>query len=175
MIEIKPEPPDAARRSEALLDAVFGPARLSKTAERLREDRLPADGLSFVAIDAGKLVGTIRFWQVQIGGELDALLLGPVAVGAGHHGRQGMGAALIRRGLAAAERLTHEAVILVGDEPYYRRFGFRADLTTRMTLPGPVDRRRFLARELYPGALQRASGLVLPAGLYGADCWSRAA
>lgn len=174
MIHIEPEPPGVACSREALLDEVFGPARLSKTAERLREGRLPAGGLSFVAIDAGKLVGTIRFWQLQIGGELDALLLGPVAV-ARSHGRQGIGSALIRGGLVAAERLTHKAVLLVGDEPYYRHFGFRADLTTRMSLPGPVDRSRFLARELYPGALQRASGLVLPAGLYGADCWSRAA
>lgn len=174
MIYIEPEPPGMACSREALLDEVFGPARLSKTAERLREGRLPAAGLSFVAIDAGKLVGTIRFWHLRLGGELDALLLGPLAV-ARSHSRQGIGAALIRGGLSAAERLAHKAVLLVGDEPYYRAFGFRADLTSRVSLPGPVDRSRFLARELDPGALKGASGLILPAGLLDADCWLRAA
>ena len=82
MIQIEPEPPGIASSREALLDQAFGPARLAKTAERLREGRLPAAGLSFVAEDAGKLVGTIRFWHLRIGGGLDALLLGPAGGGA---------------------------------------------------------------------------------------------
>ena len=165
MIQIEPEPPGIASSREALLDEAFGPARLAKTAERLREGRLPAAGLSFVAQEAGKLVGTIRFWHLRIGGELDALLLGPLAVASGHGGR-GIGAELIERGLISAERLGHRAVLLVGDESYYRRFGFHADLTRHMELPGPVDRRRFLARNLEPGTLEGASGLVRPAGLF---------
>ena len=165
MIQIEPEPPGIASSREALLDQTFGPARLAKTAERLREGRLPAAGLSFIAEDAGKLVGTVRFWHLRIGGGVDALLLGPVAVASGHAGR-GIGAALIERGLISAERLAHRAVLLVGDESYYRRFGFHADLTRNKELPGPVDRRRFLARELDPGALEGASGLVRPAGLF---------
>jgi predicted N-acetyltransferase YhbS len=174
MIEITTEPQDAAWRREALLNAAFGAARWAKTAERLREDRLPADGLSFVAADGTELVGTIRFWHVRIGGSSDALLLGPVAVAAGHHGR-GLGAALIRRGLTAARDFGHEAVILVGDEPYYRRFGFRALLTAGMRLPGPIDRRRFLALELVPAALSSASGLVQASGLIAPEGLRRAA
>ena len=165
MIQIEPEPPGIASSREALLDQAFGPARLAKTAERLREGRLPAAGLSFIAEDAGKLVGTVRFWHLRIGGGVDALLLGPVAVASGHGGR-GIAAGLIERGLICAERLGHRAVLLVGDESYYRRFGFHADLTRNMELPGPVDRRRFLAHELYQGALEGASGLVRPAGLF---------
>ena len=82
------------------------------------------------------------------------------------HGGRGIGAGLIERGLISAERLGHRAVLLVGDESYYRRFGFHADLTRHMELPGPVDRRRFLARNLEPGTLEGASGLVRPAGLF---------
>ena len=120
------------------------------------------------------LVGTIRFWRVRIGGSTNALLLGPVAIAAGHQG-YGLGAALIRRGLAAAREYGHEAVILVGDEPYYRRFGFRAHLTAGMRLPGPVDRRRFLALELVPGALRSAYGLVQASGLVVPEGLRRAA
>ena len=174
MIQIEPEPPGIASSREALLDQAFGPARLAKTAERLRESRLPAAGLSFIAFDAGKLVGTIRFWHLRIGGGRDALLLGPVAVAWGHGGRD-IGAGLIERGLISAERLGHRAVLLVGDESYYRRFGFHADLTRHMELPGPVDRRRFLARELDPGALKGALGLVRPTGLFDPACGLRAA
>jgi predicted N-acetyltransferase YhbS len=174
MVVIQPEPSDAAPQIEALLDRAFGPGRHAKTAERLREGRLPADGLSFVAADAGMLVGIIRFWHVRIGGGVDALLLGPVAVADGHRQR-GLGGALIRRGLAAAKRLAHGAVLLVGDEPYYRRFGFRADLTRRLALPGPVDRGRFLAFELAAGALESAGGVVRPAGLLDPARFRRAA
>ena len=169
MIWIGPEPPAAAPEREALLDRAFGPARFAKTAERLRDGRLPAAGLSFAAFEtsltaSGGLVGTLRFWNVRIGASIDALLLGPVAVDDAWRGH-GLGGRLIRRGLAAATALGHRAVILVGDASYYRRFGFDAEPARRLTLPGPVDQRRFLALELIPGALASTEGLVCPAGV----------
>ena len=164
MIWIGPEPPDAAPQREALLDRAFGPARLAKTAERLREGRAPADGLSFAAYDGeDTLVGTLRFWRVRLGESCNGLLLGPVAVEARHRGT-GLGGRLIRRGLACARELGHRAVILVGDAPYYQRFGFAAAPAARLTLPGPVDRRRFLALELTSGALATVEGLVRASG-----------
>ncbi len=164
MYRIVPEPPEAAPQIDALLDRAFGPGRRKKTAQMLRDGQTPAAGLSLIAKEDGRLIGTIRFWHVRIGGRVPALLLGPVAVDSDERGR-GIGAALIRRGLAVARSQGHGAVILVGDEPYYRRFGFRAELTRRLTLPGPVDRRRFLALELVPRAMAPAAGRVHPAGL----------
>lgn len=167
MIWIGLEPPDAAQQREALLDSAFGPARFGKTAERLRGGRLPAPGLSFAAFDGpvgdGILAGTLRFWHVSLGERCDGLLLGPVAVDTRHRGT-GLGGRLIRRGLAAARAQGHRAVILVGDAPYYQRFGFAAAPASRLTLPGPVDRHRFLALELTPGALATAEGLVRASG-----------
>jgi predicted N-acetyltransferase YhbS len=71
---------------------------------------------------------------------------------------------MMRRGLAQAQWLGHKAVILVGDEPYYRRFGFCTQAVARLTLPGPVERARFLGLELEPGALHGAEGLVTACG-----------
>jgi predicted N-acetyltransferase YhbS len=172
MIRIAPEPADASSRIETLLDRTFGRARFLKTAQRLRDGRLPADGLTFIAHDGAEIVGSIRFWHVSVGASTPALLLGPMAVEPFLQGR-GVGAALIRHGLAAATKLGHGAVILVGDAPYYGRFGFRPDLTRAMTLPGPVDRERFLAAELRPGILAPATGLVRPAGPLDANWGSR--
>jgi predicted N-acetyltransferase YhbS len=154
-----PEPPGATAAIDALLDRAFGPQRRRKTAERLREDSRPAADLSFVVIDEAGLMATLRFWPVRIGDRVDALLLGPAAVAPGRQG-QGLGSRLIWHGLRAARRLGHGAVILVGDEPYYGRFGFAQAPTRRMVLPGPVDRRRFLGLELVDGALADAMGLV---------------
>lgn len=154
-------PADFAAR-EALLDRAFGPDRFAKTCERLREGRLPADGLAFAIREAGALVATLRFWHVDAGGA-PALMLGPVAVEADHRSR-GFGGALIRHGLAHAQAIGHRAVILVGDAPYYNRFGFERRHAERLTLPGPVDSARFLGLELASGALADASGLVRATG-----------
>ncbi len=147
---------------ERLLDAAFGPARFAKTCERLREGRLPAEGLAFTARVGGRLIGTVRLWDIAAGG-VPALLLGPLAVDAAHEGK-GVGSALMRHALAEAERLGHGAVLLVGDAPYYARFGFSPAPTANLLLPGPVDLARFLALELKPGALAHAHGLVAPTG-----------
>jgi predicted N-acetyltransferase YhbS len=171
MIRIAPEGPDDGRAIEALLDRALGPNWRAKTVERLREGRLPAAGLSLVARDFsrdqteahGVLAGTVRLWPVAIGDDSSALLLGPLAVDGAHRNR-GLGGRLVRAALARARRLGHGAVILVGDGPYYGRFGFRTDLLARVWLPGPVDRARFLGLELLPGALAGSSGVVRPAG-----------
>src|SRR6185436_15675543 len=148
---------------EALLDLCFGDARFRKAAERLREDRLPAPGLAVVASDRGRVVGTVRMWNVSAGPSRPALLLGPVAVHPDHRGR-GLGAALVQRALDDAKRLGHRAVMLVGDAPYYARFGFSAAATGGLWLPGRYDANRFLALELAPGALAGARGLVSATG-----------
>jgi predicted N-acetyltransferase YhbS len=152
---------DVAAR-ERLLDVAFGPARFAKTCERLRDGRIAADGLAFTARVGGRLVGTIRLWDIIAGG-VPALLLGPLAVDAAHEGK-GIGGALMRHALAEAARLGHKAVILVGDAPYYARFGFSRALTENLLLPGPVNLDRFLGLELAPGALASAHGLVVASG-----------
>lgn len=154
---------DVAAR-EALLDTAFGPSRFTKTCERLREGRFAADGLSLVAIHEGSLVGTLRFWHVEAG-DREALMLGPLAVCPTMRSA-GIGRALIEHGLRRARRLGHEGVILVGDAPYYERFGFSRAHTLGLTLPGPVDDQRFLGLELVPGALAGAKGRVVGTGLF---------
>ncbi|MEK4035487.1 N-acetyltransferase [Methylocystis sp. IM3] len=147
---------------EALLDSAFGPARFLKTCERLREGRAPAPGLALVARDdEAELIATIRLWPVDAGGR-PALLLGPLAV-AEQARSLGLGAAMIRESLARARALGHRAVLLVGDAPYYRRFGFERRFTETLSLPGPVERARFLGLELVPHALDGAAGRVRPA------------
>lgn len=149
---------------EALLDASFGIGRRTKTSYRLREGGLPVPGLSMLVRDAELgLSGTISFWPLRIGkAGTPALLLGPLAV---HPQRQniGIGLALMREGLARARALGHSLVVLVGDEPYYARVGFRRLPRGLLMLPGPFDPERFLYCELVAGALQGASGMVLPA------------
>jgi len=163
MIVIRPETKRDIVAREALLDEAFGAARFAKTAQRLREDRLPAGWLSFVACRDGEVVGTVRLWNISAGPGRPALLLGPLAV-ARHCRGAGIGAALMRRALAAAAAEGHAAVLLVGDAPYYARFGFSAEKTGDLWLPGPYERDRLLACELSRGALDGARGLVSATG-----------
>jgi predicted N-acetyltransferase YhbS len=148
---------------EALLDRAFGDARFAKAAERLREGRMPAYGLSFVATDNNRVVGTVRLWHISAGPARPALLLGPLAVDDAWRGL-GIGAALMRRATEAAHQLGHTAVLLVGDAPYYGRFGFSTGKTGALWMPGPYERERLLARELVPGALDGARGLINATG-----------
>lgn len=152
---------DVASR-EALLDAAFGTARHLKTCERLREGRLPSFALS-AADEGGRLVGTVRLWHVAAGPGRRALMLGPLAVDQTERSR-GIGAALMRAALNRAAVEGAQAVLLVGDAPYYERFGFSADLTRDLWMPGPVERERFLGVELVGGALAGARGFVSPTG-----------
>jgi len=153
---------DAPAR-EALLDRAFGPARFGKASERLREGRLPSAGLAFVARQGERLVGTVRLWDIATGDGRPALLLGPLAVS--EEARNcGLGAMLMRHALTAAAARGHRAVLLVGDAAYYGRFGFSAEKTGALAMPGPFERHRLLAREFAPAALDGAAGLVVPTG-----------
>ena len=150
---------------EALLDRAMGPGRKRKSSEKLRRGRLPSAGLAFAAHDIdGNLVGTVRLWDVTLGdGGSRALLLGPLAVDPSIKS-SGIGSALMRHAIGEARRLGHGAILLVGDAPYYARFGFSADRTGALAMPGPFERHRFLALELVEGALDNASGVLKPAG-----------
>ncbi|HEY8565989.1 MAG TPA: N-acetyltransferase [Beijerinckiaceae bacterium] len=163
MLTIRAERPTDVEAREDLLDLCFGEGRFQKTCERLREGRLPADDLAFVVEMDGRLVATLRFWHVTAGPGRPALMLGPIAVDPSLQGL-GIGAKLMRHGLDQARALGHRAVILVGDAPYYARFGFSGALTEGLWLPGPYERERFLGLELAAGALDGARGLVSATG-----------
>jgi predicted N-acetyltransferase YhbS len=163
MISIRHERPADVDAREALLDEAFGDARYRKASERLREERLPAEGLAFIAAENKRVIGTARLWNIGCGNGQPALLLGPVAVAADCRG-QGIGAALARRALRDARRLGHGAVILVGDPPYYSRFGFTGEKTGVLWMPGPFERHRLLAVELIPGTLDGARGMINATG-----------
>src|SRR5580704_808577 len=147
---------------EALLDACFGLNRHARTCQRLRDGRAPAEGLALSAVAQGRLVGTLRLWHVSAGGAR-ALVLGPLAVDPSCR-NLGVGAALIKHALIAAEGRGHGAVVLLGDAPYYGRFGFSALKTGELSLPGPFERDRLLGLELSEGALDGAWGMVVPSG-----------
>jgi predicted N-acetyltransferase YhbS len=163
MITIRNETLNDIAAREALLDRAFGDARFAKAAERLREGRLPAEGLSLIAEDNNCIVGTVRLWHVVAGPERPALLLGPLAVDDAWRGL-GIGADLMRRATAAARELGHAAILLVGDAPYYARFGYSAEKTANLWMPGPYERDRLLGVELVAGALDGARGLIGASG-----------
>ena len=152
MVTVRKERPAEAATRDALLDLAYGPARFSKTSERLREGRRPE--LALVAAERRRVVGTVQLWQVSAGPDRRALLLGPLAV-APDRRRRGIGSTLMHHALREAARLRHDAVLLVGDAPYYSRFGFSSEKTSALWLPGPYER-----CELKPGALDGARGLI---------------
>src|ERR1700742_1209608 len=147
---------------EALLDACFGENRHLRTCQRLRDGRAPADGLALSAVARGKIVGTVRLWHVSAGG-VPALVLGPLAVDSACR-KLGVGAALVTRALEAAKARGHRAVLLLGDAAYYGRFGFSAEKTGELMLPGAYEQERLLGLELLEGALGGAWGMIVPTG-----------
>jgi predicted N-acetyltransferase YhbS len=147
---------------EALLDACFGVNRHMRTCQRLRDGRAPAEDLALSVVRKGNLVGTVRLWHVSAGG-IPALVLGPLAVDSSCR-KLGVGADLMNHALAAARALGHDAVILLGDAPYYARFGFSALKTGELSLPGPFERDRLLGLELREGALDGAWGMIVASG-----------
>lgn len=163
MITIREESFRDVEAREALLDSCFGPERFQKTCERLREGRLPAEGLSLVVEQDGDIIGTVRLWHVSAGPNRPALMLGPIAVDPARQGL-GVGGKLMREALGRAAERGHKAVLLVGDAPYYERFGFATEKTQALWMPGPYERGRFLALELEAGALEGARGLVSATG-----------
>jgi predicted N-acetyltransferase YhbS len=149
---------------EALLDRAMGAGRKRKSSEKLRRGRLPAEGLAFAARDGfGNLIGTVRLWNVVSGNGASALLLGPLAVAPEHKGA-GVGSALMRLAIEEAARLEHDAILLVGDAAYYSRFGFSAEKTGDMSMPGPFEKARFLGLALKAGALDGAAGTLFASG-----------
>ena len=155
---LKAERPEDLTLVDALIERAFGPGRFVKTAERLRERNTPRHDLSLVAWADNVAVGCVRMWPVHIG-EAPAILLGPFAVEDAWRSR-GLGAQLIEAALAAAERAGVGPVLLVGDEPYFGKFGFVRVPSGGAVLPGPVDGRRILWRALQPGALDGVAGAV---------------
>lgn len=155
---------DVAAR-EALLDLCMGEDRRAKSSERLREGRRPADKLAFSAHGPdGRLVGTLRLWNVTVGPGKPALLLGPLAVHPWFR-KSGLGSTMMRAALDAARAEGHGAVVLVGDAPYYGRFGFTTAKTGALWMPGPFARDRLLGLELKAGALDGVRGLISPTGV----------
>ena len=152
-------PGDEAALSKLAAEA-FGPGRFARSAYRVREGVPPVAGLALAGWRNGTLVGGIRFTAIGIGAQENALLLGPLVVAPSEKGN-GYGRALVEEGLARAREEGFGLVLLVGDMPYYGRFGFAPVAPHgKIVLPGPVDPARLLALELQPGALAPASGKV---------------
>jgi predicted N-acetyltransferase YhbS len=137
---IRPERPDDASAVAALDNDGFGPGRYAKSAYRLREGVEPEWRLCLVAAEGGTLLGSVRFWPVAVGSG-KALLLGPLAVRSGARSR-GIGIGLMQAGIEKARATDYAAILLVGDEAYYARAGFKRIQGLRF--PGPVDRARVL-------------------------------
>lgn len=162
MFETQLEKPSDRQEIEALLDREFGPGRQStKAVYRLREGVAPVAQLCFVVREGGALRASIRAWPVTIEGRAPALLVGPIAVEPAERER-GIGVRLIKHALAMAKAQGHRVAVLVGEEDYYRRFGFRRALAAGLTLPGLDDPARLLAAELAPGALAGLTGAIGP-------------
>lgn len=143
-------------------ERAFGPGRFTRTAYRLREGVAPDYALSCVASIGGMLIGANLMTPILIG-EKPALLLGPLTVEPAFRSR-GIGEALAQRSLTLARESGHELVLLVGDEPYYARLGFKRSPAGRLQLPGPVDPARVLYCELKDGAFDGIKGSVTRIG-----------
>lgn len=151
------EEPDDWWEVEALYDLCFAPGREALSSYRLRDGVAPVADLCLTARDdEAVLAGAIRFWPVRVGGQA-ALLLGPIAVHPTRQG-EGLGGALMRESLARAARGGWQRVMLVGDAPYYGRFGFSRLAGVRM--PPPTNPDRVLGRALVPGAWEGVTGEV---------------
>src|SRR5215212_3221587 len=157
---ILPETPDDAAAVERLNARTFGPGRFAKSAYRLREEVAHIPELSFTARVGTLMVGSVRLSPILIG-PARALLLGPLTVEPPFRDR-GIGQALIARALEAAKGQGHRLVVLVGDEPYYGKAGFKPIAKGQVTMTGPVDPVRLLIAELVPGAFDGVKGAILP-------------
>jgi predicted N-acetyltransferase YhbS len=145
---------------DRLNERTFGPGRYARTAYRIREGRGHSLDLSFTARIGTLLVGSLRMAKIRIG-DTPALLLGPLTVEPPFRER-GIGQALMQRAMKEALQQGHRLVVLVGDEPYYARAGFKRIPKRQVTMPGPVDPERLLVAELVEGAFAGVSGEVRP-------------
>ncbi len=155
-LTIASETPADAGLIEKLHERAFGPGRFARTASRMRETGSPDLSLAFVARVGSLLVGSIRQTPVKLA-DLNGLLLGPLTVEPAFEGK-GIGRALMERSVGAAREQGYQLILLVGDVPYYARFGFKQVPMGRITLPGPVDPSRFLYLELGENILASISG-----------------
>ena len=145
---------------ERLHERTFGPGRYVLSAYRLREHVDHRFDLSFTARIGTLLVGSVRQLPIVVG-DTPALLLGPLTVEPPFRSR-GVGRALLDRALGEARAKGHRLVLLVGDEPYYGRVGFKRVPKGRATMPGPVDYDRLLVAELVEDAFEGVSGAIRP-------------
>jgi predicted N-acetyltransferase YhbS len=155
---LEAETPEDAEAIERLNERVFGPGRFARTAYRIRETTPPDLDLSFVARVGTLIVGANRMTPIVIG-ETEALLLGPLIVEPVFRS-QGIGEALVARSIESARAAGARLCILVGDEPYYGRMGFKRTPPGRLQMPGPVDPARLLYCEISPGAFDGVQGAV---------------
>jgi predicted N-acetyltransferase YhbS len=157
---IRPETVADGDAIERLNERTFGPGRYAKTAYRLREGATHSLALSFTARIGTLLVGSVRLTPVRIG-DTPALLLGPLTVEPPFRER-GVGSALIERALRDAKAAGHKLTVLVGDEPFYGKLGFKRIPKGQVKMPGPVDPGRLLLLELTPGSFDGVAGMIRP-------------
>lgn len=159
-VTILPETEGDALAIDRLHERTFGPGRYARSAYRIREGRAHVLDLSFTARIGTLLVGSLRLTPICID-ETPALLLGPLTVEPPFRSR-GVGSALIARALKEAEAKGHQLVVLVGDEPFYAKSGFKRIPKGQVKMPGPVNPARMLVAELKPGAFDGVAGLIRP-------------
>jgi len=159
-LTILPESADDAQAIDRLHERTFGPGRYARTAYRIREGIAHRLDLSFTARIGTLMVGSVRLSPIRIG-ETSALLLGPLTVEPPFRDR-GIGIGLIERALQEAKAKGHKLVVLVGDESYYQRCGFKRIPKGKVSMPGPVDPLRLLVAELVAGAFAGVSGPIRP-------------
>jgi predicted N-acetyltransferase YhbS len=159
-LTILPETPGDATAIERLHERTFGPGRYARSAYRIREGRGHLLELSFTARIGTLMIGSVRLTPVAIG-DAAALLLGPLTVEPPFRSH-GVGSALIKKALGEAKAKGHRLVLLVGDEPYYSKSGFKRIPKSQVKMPGPVDPARLLVAELVPGAFEGVSGMIRP-------------
>lgn len=160
-LSILPETLGDALAIERLHERTFGPGRYARSAYRLREGHGHLLELSFTARIGTLMVGSVRLLPVCVG-NVPALLLGPLTVEPPFRSR-GVGGALIKKALAEAKAKGHRLVLLVGDEPYYAKAGFKRIPKGQVKMPGPVDPGRLLVNELVAGAFDtNVTGLIRP-------------
>jgi predicted N-acetyltransferase YhbS len=159
-LTVLPETADDAPAIDRLHERTFGPGRYARSAFRIREGRAHLLALSFTARIGSLLIGSVRLTPIAIG-ETPALLLGPLTVEPPFRTR-GVGTTLIERALKDAKTAKHKLVVLVGDEPFYGKLGFKIIPKGLVKMPGPVDPARLLVAELTPGAFEGVSGMIRP-------------
>ncbi len=165
-VTLRPLHADDLATVSALHASVFGPGRFARTAYRVREQRagasLQVSPFCQAAVLGNRLIASVTMTPIRIGTVDNCLLLGPLAVHSEFAG-QGYGRALVAEAIEAAKSADIKTIILVGDEPYYARFGFKRVSPGQITFPGPVDQGRILGLELQDGALAAAKGMVVAA------------